>query len=455
MKLLKLVFVFVVMSICALAHAEMRAVKGSLLSFTNDPFVVGDEKSYHYIPDGVMLINDGKIVEIGKASQVKIPEGVVTLDYSGHLITAGFVDTHIHYPQTEMIASYGEQLLDWLNKYTFPTEEKFKDKEYARGISKIFLNELLKNGTTTALVFGTVHKQSVDAFFEEADKLNLRMIAGKVMMDNPATTPDFLRDTAQTSYDDSRELILKWHGKNRLLYAITPRFAITSTRDQLKMAGQLKAEFPSVYVHTHVSENLKEVAFTQELFPEAKGYLDVYDQYGLLTNHSIFAHGVHLTESEFQRLHDTGSSISHCPTSNLFLGSGLFNLYSAVDAKRPVKVGMGTDVGAGTSFSMLTTMNEAYKIQQLQGQKLSPFKAFYLATLGSAKALDLDSKIGSLEKGKEADFVVLDLANSNLQYLRMAHASDLHDQLFALMILGDDRNILTTFANGERVYQRP
>ncbi|GAA5004482.1 guanine deaminase [Acinetobacter puyangensis] len=405
-----------------------------------------------YLKDGLLLIQDGKISWFGEwqEGQQYVTDSFHVEHYPDQLIIPGFLDTHIHYPQTEMIGAYGEQLLEWLDTYTFPTEIQFQDRDHADKIAKIFIQELLKNGTTTALVFCTVELQSVDALFEEAEKYNMRIIAGKVMMDRFA--PEALLDTAESSYHDSKALIEKWHNNGRALYAITPRFAPTSTAEQLKKAGQLKQEFPDVYVHTHLSENKNEIAWVKELYPEQKGYLDVYDHYGLTGKKSVFAHCVHLEEQEWDCMHATDSAIAFCPTSNLFLGSGLFPLKTAW--QKQVKLGLGTDIGAGTSFSLLQTANEAYKVQQLQGYSLSAFEAFYHATLGSAKALDLDDKLGNFNVGKEADFVVLDLNATVLQQLRQSTTKNIEDKLFALFTLGDDRNVLATYVYGQKVYQR-
>ncbi|MBD3814673.1 MAG: guanine deaminase, partial [Betaproteobacteria bacterium] len=341
-------------------------------------------------------------------------------------------------------------LLDWLETYTFPTERAFADKAHAGEVAEVFLDELLRNGTTTALVFGSVHKESVDAFFEACEKRNLRMIAGKVLMDRNA--PDYLTDTAETGYADSKELIERWHGKGRLHYAVTPRFAPTSTPEQLALAGQLFKEYPDLYMHTHLSENRKEIEWVRELFPERQGYLDVYDHHGLIGARSVFAHGVHLCDEECRRLGETGSAVAFCPTSNLFLGSGLFDLEKVEGFG--VRVGLGTDVGAGTSFSQLQSLNEAYKVMQLQGKKLDPFKSLYLATLGGARALYLDDRIGNLQPGKDADFVVLDYQATPLIDYRLRQARTLEEKLFALTILGDDRAVKETFAAGESVHRK-
>ena len=430
--------------------------RAAILHFLSDPDIEGtlniDESAYQFFQDGALVIEDGKVKQLGEASDVlpALAADVKVVEYKDHLIIPGMIDTHIHYPQVEVIASYGEQLLDWLNNYTFPAERQFEDKEYASNIANFFLDELLKCGTTTALVFGTVHKQSVEAFFEASEKRNTRMICGKVMMDRNA--PDFLCDTPESGYEDSKSLIDSWHNKGRQLYAVTPRFAITSTHEQLEKAGQLMAEYPDVYMQTHISENKDEVAFVSELFPDAKDYLDVYDQYNLLGQRSIFAHGIHLNEREHQRFRETGSSVSFCPTSNLFLGSGLLDIKELEENQ--VAYSVATDVGGGTSFSMLQTLNEAYKVTQLNGNKLSPLKSLYLATLGNAKTLQLEDKIGSFKIGNEADFAVLDFNSTPIMALKQSKCKTLAEKLFAMIILGDDRAVQATYVAGNCVHQR-
>ncbi|GLZ89066.1 guanine deaminase [Metapseudomonas resinovorans] len=432
--------------------SHVTAYRSAILHSIADPALVGVEQSYQYFEDGLLVVEDGRIKALGDAKSLlpDLDAGVEVHEYRDTLITPGFIDTHIHFPQTGMIASYGEQLLDWLNTYTFPTEKQFANKAHAADVAGIFIKELLRNGTTTALVFGTVHKESVDAFFEAAQALDLRMIAGKVLMDRNA--PDYLTDTAESGYADSKELIERWHGKGRLHYAVTPRFAPTSTPEQLELAGKLYAEYPGLYMHTHLSENRKEIEWVKELFPERKGYLDVYDHYKLIGQRSVFAHGVHLCDDECKRLAETGSAVAFCPTSNLFLGSGLFDLQKLEE--HGVRVGLGTDVGAGTSFSQLQSLNEAYKVMQLQGKKLDPFKSLYLATLGGARSLYLDDKIGNFQAGKDADFVVLDYKATPLLDYRMQQATSLPERLFALTILGDDRTVKETFAAGRSVHKR-
>ena len=425
--------------------------RAAILNFLSDPDIDGED-AYQFYQDGALVIEDGKVKNLGEASDI-LPTlvGVVNVvEYKDHLIIPGMIDTHIHYPQVEVIASYGEQLLDWLNNYTFPAERQFEDKEYASNIANFFLDELLKCGTTTALVFGTVHKQSVEAFFEASEKRNTRMICGKVMMDRNA--PDFLCDTPDSSYEDSKSLIDTWHNNGRQLYAVTPRFAITSTHKQLEKAGQLIEEYPDVYMQTHISENKDEVAFVSELFPDAKDYLDVYDQYKLLGKRSVFAHGIHLNNREHQRFRESGSSVSFCPTSNLFLGSGLLDIKQLEENQ--VAYSVATDVGGGTSFSMLQTLNEAYKVTQLNGNTLSALKSLYLATLGNAKTLQLEDKIGSFKAGNEADFVVLDFNSTAIMALKQSKCKTLAEKLFAMIILGDDRAVQATYVAGNCVHDR-
>lgn len=438
-------------------NKSLQAFRGEILHFLDDPAKFDGQKSgqgsidssYEYFADGLLVVENGHVETLGNARELlsELPKDIPVTHYQNGLITPGFIDTHIHYPQTEMIGAFGEQLLEWLESYTFPTEKQFSDHGYAAERSEFFLDQLLSNGTTTALVFGTVHPESVDAFFEVSEAKNLRMICGKVLMDRHA--PDYLTDTAESGYRDSKALIEKWHGRGRLQYAVTPRFAPTCSNEQLCKAGELLKEYPDVYMHTHLSENSNEVVWVQELFPDSDHYLNVYDEHGLLGRRSVFAHGIHLCEDECQRLADNQSAVAFCPTSNLFLGSGLFNLKQAEEFG--YNVGLGTDIGAGTSFSLLQTMNEAYKVQQLRGEKLTQLKSFYLATLGGAKALDLQDKIGNFAPGKEADFVVLDYHATPLMKLRMQHCKDLLEKLFVFSILGDDRAIHATHIMGQRV----
>jgi len=424
---------------------DLTAHRGEIIHFLTDA------NNYEYFADGLLVIENGFVHSVGSTEELlkTLPQNTRITKHPNCLITPGFVDTHVHYPQCEIIASYGKQLLEWLETYTFPAEKKFEDPEYASKIASFFLDQLLNNGTTTALVFGTVHPQSVDALFIEAQQRNLRMICGKVMMDRNA--PDALLDTPETSYSESKALIEKWHNKERLRYAVTPRFAPTSTPEQLAQAGRLLQEYPDVHFQTHISENKKECDWVAELFPERKNYLDVYDHYNLLGKRSVFAHGIHLDDSEWQRLAETDSAIAFCPCSNLFIGSGLFNLYKA--NHYGVKTGLGTDVAGGDSFSILKTINEAYKIQQLQGNSLSAFESLYMATLGGAKALDLHDKIGNFETGKEADFVVLDYHATDLMKFKLEQCDSMHERLFSLLMLADDRAVKQTYILGENSAQ--
>jgi len=437
------------------AESPVTALRGPALSFSGDPFSDGLERTMVHEPDAIVAIQDGRITQFGPASAIlpMLPPGADIRDYGKDaLISAGFIDTHVHFPQTPMIAAYGEQLLDWLEKYTFPNELKFADKEHARRVARVFLRENLRNGITTSCVYCTVHPQSVDALFEEADALGLRLAAGKVLMDRNA--PDGLRDTAQSGYDQSQALIARWHGRGRLLYAITPRFAGTSSPAQLAAAGALWRAHADCLMQTHIAENRAEVAWIKELFPDRRSYLDVYDHHGLCGRRAVFGHGIWLQDDELQRLHVTGAAIAHCPTSNFFLGSGAFDLSRALAPERPIRVGLGTDIGAGTSFSILATLGEAYKASQLNGQSLSACHAYYLATRGSARAMYLDDRIGSLAPGMEADLVVLDMRSTPLIDFRMNQAAGFAEQLFVQMTLADDRAVQATYVAGRLAHSR-
>ena len=427
----------------------MQVYRARVFTPVADPFASGIESSYQYYASGFLAVgDDGRIHSVGDSSEK--PEGTVIDLGEDALITPGFIDTHLHAPQLEMIGSYGGHLLEWLNRYTFPTERKFEDPEHARRVAKAFYDELLRNGTLAALVFSTIHRQATDIFFEEAERRGFRGIIGKTMMDRNA--PDYLLDASpQQSYDDSRALLQKWHGRGLLRYAITPRFAPTSTPELLEAAGQLKKEFPDAWVHTHISENKNEVLWVQSLFPEAE-YADVYDRYGLLDDRAVLAHGVYLTAEELDLLSRRGARISHCPNSNLFLGSGLFPLYRILNAG--VIVGLGSDIGAGTTPSMFNAMADAYKVQQVQSVSLSPFHLWYLATLGGARALRLDDETGSLEPGKSADFLVIDPHGTPLLSMRTGRAASLVDLLAGLIFMGDDRAVQRSVIAGRIVSER-
>lgn len=428
------------------------AVRGHAISFRADPFLADD--ALIDVEDALIVFRDGVIAAFGPYEQLRgtLPAGVEVHHYPDALLCAGFIDAHVHYVQTGIVGAFGAQLLEWLNHYTFAEEQRFADRVHCDTMARLFFDQLLANGTTTALTFCATFPSSVDAFFEEATRRGMRMIGGKVLMDRNA--PPALLDTPQDAYDQSKALIGKWHGRGRNLYAITPRFAPTSTPEQLELAGALWKESPGTFVHTHVAENLSEVHWVRSLFPERSGYLDVYDHYGLLGRRSILAHAVHLTPRELAQVHATGAGIAHCPTSNLFLGSGLFHVHAAKDPKRPLHVGLGTDIGAGTTFSLLATMNEAYKVAELTAYSMDAVKSFYLATLGSAQALDLADRIGSIAVGKEADLVVLDPRATPLLTFRSARAESTEELMFVLSILGDDRAVAATYVAGKLAYRR-
>ncbi len=433
-------------------NTKATAVKGDLLHFVDDPFKTEEKDSYQYFEKGMLIIENGLVKAVGYASDLgqQLSPGTKIIDYSGHLIIPGFIDTHLHYPQTDIIASYGKQLLEWLQTYTFPREGMFNNAEYVENVADFFLEELLRNGTTTAQVMPTSHFQSADILFRKSLEKNLRMISGKVMMDRNA--PDYLLDTPESGFEQSLELIRKWHGKKRLSYAVSPRFAVTSTEEQLEKTEALMQTGSDLYLQTHLSENREEIDLVAELFPWSKNYLDVYDRFGLVGKRSTFAHSIHLPDESYQSLSENSAAVSFCPTSNLFIGSGLFDLQKTRDQN--ILLGMGTDIGGGTSFSMLKTLSEAYKVLQLQGQAISPFQAFYLATLGGAKALFLDDNIGSFQPTREADFIILNLDATPLIKRRMATTESLSEKLFVLMILGDDRSIEATFIMGEKLYDK-
>ena len=430
------------------------ALRGATLTFRDDPFLVGRDAAMHYEADALVVIANGRIKAFGAYAGLRnsLEPGTPVTTYTDALILPGFIDLHVHYPQTQIIGAYGKQLIDWLNRYTFPAEQQFADINHAREVSKLFLDECLRVGTTTAMVYGTVHAHSVDVFFNEAKQRDLRMIAGKVMMDRNA--PATLLDTAQTGYDQSKALLEKWQGVGRLGYAITPRFAPTSSPAQLEAAGALWREFPHVHMQTHISENTDEVSWVHELFPDRKNYLDVYDHYGLVGKRAVFGHGIHLDEAEWQRLHDAGAAVAHCPTSNEFLGSGLFRFDNAKKKSRPVRVGLGTDVGAGTCLSPLRTMGEAYKIGELCGNSLCAPDAYFLATRGAAESLHLEDKIGSIAPGMEADLVVLDLKSTPLIEFRMKFCNSIDEVLAVQMTMADDRATRAVYIAGKLAFEK-
>jgi guanine deaminase len=433
---------------------ERRAIRGRLLTFADDPVVAGAAASHRYWADGLVVVESGRIVAVASAPDLlpSLPAGTPVDHYPEQLVLPGLIDTHIHFPQTQVIASYGAQLLEWLQKYTFVEEQKFAATAHAERVARFFLDELFRNGTTTAVVYCSVHPESAEALFAESHRRNARMVAGKVMMDRGA--PDGLLDTAQRGYDESKALIGRWHGRGRQLYVISPRFALTSTPAQLAAAGRLVQEHPDCYLQTHLAENHDEIATARRLYPEAASYADIYDRYGLLGPRALLGHCIHLAEPELERLSATRAIAVFCPTSNLFIGSGLFDLAQLRDPRRPVRVSLATDVGGGTSYSMLRTAAEAYKVLQLRRQNLPALDAFYLMTLGNARALSLEDRIGSLAPGREADLVVLDARATPAMAHRMETITDdLAEELFVLMTMGDDRSVRATYVAGERVHR--
>ncbi|SDY37814.1 guanine deaminase [Collimonas sp. OK242] len=435
-------------------QSTLQAYRASVLHFTADPAHQADAHAWH--EDGLLLIADGKVVAAGDYQQLsaqlraELKTELNIQDYRGKIIMPGFIDTHLHYPQTDMIASPAPGLLPWLEKYTFPTERKFDDPAHASDVATFFIDELLRCGTTTAMVYCTVNPTSVDAFFHASEARNLRMVTGKVLMDR--NCPDFLQDSAEGGIRDTEELLKKWHKRGRQLYAITPRFAPTSSNAQLQLAGELAQAYPDVYLQTHAAENIDEIAWVKSLFPDSRSYMDVYDKYGMLRPRSMYGHCVWLDNHDRQRMAETQSAIAICPTSNLFLGSGLFDFKGADAAGMPLS--LATDVGGGTSFSMLQTMNEAYKVARMATTYLPALRMFYLATLGGARSMQLEGTIGNFVAGAEADFIVLDPQATPLLARRSERTENLEELLFALALLGDDRTIAATYAAGKLVHSR-
>lgn len=418
-------------------------LRGRVLSFVSEPQGIDDTASYRYLEDGAITIEDGKIIAVGDFAA---DDSAEVIDHRPHLILPGFIDTHLHYVQSQMIASYAASLLEWLNTYTFVEEQKFSQQGHASTVSAAFFDELIRHGTTTAVAYCSSHPRSVDAYFGEAAKRNMLMVGGKVMMDRNA--PEALCDTAQSGYDDTRTLIARWHGRGRGLYAISPRFALTSTPEQLDAARALVAEYPDCYVQTHLSENAAEITYAMELYPGSPDYTGIYEDFGLLGPRTLLGHCIHLNHRETQVLAETGAVAVFCPTSNLFLGSGLFDHERL--SKAGVRIGVATDIGGGTSFSMLRTLDEGYKVLQLRGQRLTPLNSFYMMTLGNARSLSLEGTIGAIAPGNAADLVVLDAGATPAMALRLATASSLVEELFLLQTLGDDRAIAEVYVAGAR-----
>ncbi|MCC7321522.1 MAG: guanine deaminase [Rubellimicrobium sp.] len=425
-------------------------ILGQTLAFTADPFAVPPDEAVHHSSRGAVLIEDGLIAATGEADTLRArhPQARVS-DLGRGLILPGFVDAHMHYPQTGIIASWGKRLIDWLNLYTFPEEERLADPDYAAEVAARALDLALDHGTTTLCSYATVAPHSVDAFFAAAGQRGMRVIAGKTCMDRPDTTPAGLRDTAQSAHDDSAALIARWHGRGRASYAITPRFSPTSTPGQLEALGALWAANPTCLMQTHLSEQLDEIAWVKGLYPEARDYLDTYEAFGLLGERAVFGHAIHLTARERARLREAGAGLVHCPTSNSFIGSGLFDMAGLMAEGQ--RVGLATDTGGGSSFSMLRTMAAAYEIGQLRGAALHPAQLLWLAGEGSARVLHQAGRIGRLAPGAEADLVVLDLASTPAIAQRAARADDLWQAVFPTIMMGDDRAIAAVIVGGRRM----
>ena len=418
-------------------------VLGQVLSFAGNPFEDGPEAARH-LRQGAVLLDQGRILAVGDAADLRqrYPQAKTT-DYGSALISAGFIDAHVHYPQTAIIASWGKRLIDWLNTYTFPEEMRFADPAYADTIANRYLDLALAHGTTSMCSYGTIHPASVDAFFSAAQSRGLRAYTGKTCMDRNA--PEGLRDTPQSAYDDSKALLNKWHGVDRLSYVITPRFSPTSTPEQLAALGGLWREYPDCLMQTHLSEQHDEIAWVRDLFPQSRDYLDTYEAQGLLREGAIYGHAIHLTARERDRLAEAGASLVHCPTSNTFIGSGLFDMGLA----HKLRVGLATDTGGGSSFSMLRTMAAAYEVAQLRGKALHPAQLWWLATVGSARALHAETQIGNIAIGMEADLVVIDLASTPAIAQAARRADDIWQAIFPTIMMGDDRAVQAVWIGGK------
>lgn len=439
------------------SDSNIKGIRGQILTFKADPFLNDEKESYDYYEDGLIVIQSGYILNVGEYSEISsIYPQLKDIDrYEDALITPGFIDTHVHYVQSPMIGSFGDTLLNWLDNYTFPTEAKFKDKEFADEVARMFFRQLLEHGTTTANVFSTTFATSVNAFFEESERYGTRMITGKVLQDR--NLPDNLKDkSAEESVEVSEELLNKWHNRGRQLYAVIPRFAPTSTPEQLRLAGDLYRKYvgKGVYMHTHLDEVQSEIDWALSLYPGFSSYTDLYRHFGLLGPRSVFAHCCILKEEEWQLLHDYDCGAAHCPSSNLFLGDAEFKYWEAKNPLRPIKVGVGTDVGGGTNFSIPRQLSEAYKVAMLHSHNLDSIRSFYMATRGGAEVLHLEDKIGSIAPGYEADIAVLDLKPSEFAEWRLQFCENIIDKLFVLQTLSLDNSNLATYVAGHKVYDR-
>ncbi|WP_066705805.1 guanine deaminase [Celeribacter ethanolicus] len=425
-----------------------KLIAGQVVTYHGNPFEIPAEEAVQVLTDAAILIRDGHVVSIGGRDHMRAKhQEAAFFDHGPALIVPGFIDAHAHYPQTAMIASWGKRLIDWLNTYTFPEEAKFADPAYARDIAGRYLDLLLANGTTTVTSFCTIHPGSVDALFEAAEDRGMRIVAGKTCMDRD-TAPAFLRDTAKAAYDESKALIGRWHEKGRATYAITPRFSPTSTPAQLDALGKLWDEYPSCLMQTHLSEQLDEIEWVKGLYPEARDYLDTYEQFGLVREGALFGHAIHLEPREIAHLKAMDCSLIHCPTSNTFIGSGLFDM--GARKGEGLRVGLATDTGGGSSFSMLRTMAAAYEIGQLSHTAIHPAQLLWLATYGSAEALHMQDKIGCIAPGMEADFAVIDLASTPAIAQRAITANTIWEEVFPTIMMGDDRAIVASYVMGER-----
>lgn len=407
------------------------------------------ESHYVYLEDGVLIVESGKIKAVAPYKDLcNQLTNMKVVDYQKKLITPGFIDTHQHACQSAIVAAYGEKLLEWLDDYVFPSESEYRDAAYATQNLNFFLDELIKNGTTTAVCYGPAFYEAQNIFFEEINKRNMRFITGNMIMDKNVH-PDLITST-QKSYDNSKKLLEKWHQKNRISYCISPRFALSCSEEMLELCNALKKEYPSAYIQTHLDENVSEVKAVQKMFPWSKNYLDVYDRYGLVTDKTVFGHCVHLTDPEWQRLKESQAIISTCPLSNNFLGSGLFNFAKAKEYTD--RITLGTDWGGGNSLSMFAVMDEVYKVSMLNSYKIPSMLRWYLATFGAAKSLGIADKIGNFAAGKEADFIVINTEPSAYLHYRLASVNDIFEKLFVLMTLGDSQNIEATYIYGVPAY---
>ncbi|WP_417807355.1 guanine deaminase [Thioclava sp.] len=420
---------------------------GQVMVYQGDPLVDGPE-AVVVISRGALLVDDGKITALGEAADLRaVHPGAALFDHGDHLLSPGFIDAHVHYPQTAIIASWGKRLIDWLNTYTFPEEMRFADPDYAADVAGRYLDLALSNGTTTACSYCTIHLASVDAIFQAAQARGMRMLAGKTCMDRNA--PEGLRDTAQTAYDQSATLLARWHGVDRLGYVITPRFSPTSSPEQLSALGALWAEHPDCLMQTHLSEQVDEIAWVHALYPKARDYLDTYESHGLLGENALYGHAIHLTPRESARIAEVGAALIHCPTSNSFIGSGLFGWPKRLAEGQ--RIGLATDTGGGSNFSMLRTMAAAYEVGQLTHQPLHPAQLWWLATQGSARALRIGNKVGALAVGMEADFIAINLASTPVIAQRATRANDVWEAVFPTIMMGDDRAIAGVWIAGRKV----